>query len=186
MASLEEMIKILQPTGLYRLEEDSLVYRELQTYAAAIDRTAERAEEILRESMVQTACSYGLDSKEQLLGRCGEGLSVDERRRRIIHRLSAMPEGFNRGGVERALLSLGYNAEITEDAANETLIFEPLGENARAEDYLVLIDGIREILPVQLRFVFALPAPTWNELDAKDESFAAHDAAALPWDFYMD
>lgn len=186
MTSLEEMIKILRPSGIYRLEEDSVVYRELQTYAEQFDRVSAKLNEVLREAMVQTAASYGLDGMEHLLGHSGAGLTEEQRRGMIICRLSSASRGFTRPGVERTLKTLGYNGEITEDFENGVLIFEPLGGNAGAEDYGALIEEIRAILPAQLRFSFAVAAPTWDELDARDKTFAAWDGAALPWDFCAD
>lgn len=185
MASLEEMIRILQPTGIYGLEEGSAVHRELQTYASAIDAAVQRADEVLREVMPQTACAYGLDSREHLTGCCVEKLSVEERRKRIIYRLSVLPDDFNDSGVQKALFAAGYYGKITPDPENTALIFEPLGSGAKTQDYLALLEKLYEILPVKYGICFAIPAPTWNESDAKNESFDERDKNALPWDFYM-
>lgn len=186
MTSLEEMIRILQPLGIYRLEEGTAVYRELQTYAGAMDRCRETLDEILREAIVQTAVSYGLDYREQLFGPRNEALNAEERRKRLIYRLSVLPGDFTRSGISRALLSFGYQGEIREEKEKETLLFEPIGESTDPADYLELIEGLRQILPVHLRFSFTIAAPTWAELDAGDETFAVRDAKAVPWDFYMD
>ena len=74
--------------GIYRLEEDAVVYRELQTYARALDSRRETLDEILREAMIQTAASYGLDYREQLFGPVNQALGAEERRQRMIYRFA--------------------------------------------------------------------------------------------------
>lgn len=186
MASLEEMKRILAPLGFYDLTENSIVSKELTVYALAIDRIRERFTELLREAMIPTAEGKGLAQCEKLFGSPHENLTVQERRDRLIYRLSLMQEDFTNKGIMRALFSLGYNGAVTEDLENETLILEKINGSEDPADYLAIVEGARELLPSHLRFCFDIEAPTWNQLDLQDKTFNERDKCSVPWDFYRD
>lgn len=186
MASLEEMKRILAPLGFYDLTQGSVVSRELETYALEIDRIREELAAILREALILTAEDKGLAQMERLFGSPHEEWTVQQRRERLIYRLSLMQEDFTKSGIARALLSVGYSGTVTEDLENETLLLEKIGGSEDPADYLAVIEGARELLPAHLRFSFDIEAPTWNRLDAQDKTFNERDKAAVPWDFYKD
>ncbi len=186
MASLEEMKRILAPLGFYDLTEDSIVSKELTVYALEIDKIRNRFAGILREAMIPTAEGKGLAQREKLFGSPHEDLTVQERRDRLIYRLSLMQEDFTNEGIMRALFSLGYNGTVTEDLENETLILEKINGSEDPADYLAVVEGARELLPAHLRFSFNIEAPTWNQLDEQNKSFNERDKASVPWDFYRD
>lgn len=186
MASLEEMKRILAPLGFYDLTEDSVVSKELTTYALEFDRIRDELSVILCEAMIPTAEDTGLSQRERLFGSPHEELTAQERRGRLIYRLSLMQEDFTRAGIARALLSLGYSGTVTEDLENETLLLEKINGSEDPADYLAVVEGARELLPAHLRLSFDIAAPTWNQLDTQDKTFNERDKISVPWDFYRD
>lgn len=80
MESYDSMKTKLDALGLYNIEENSNIYAELKSYAAALDEMFAILETMLKELFIDTAEDYGISSREILLGREKDGFSLDKRR----------------------------------------------------------------------------------------------------------
>ena len=80
MESFDSMKTKLDALGLYKIEENSNIYAELKSYAAALDEMFAILETMLKELFIDTAEDYGISSREILLGREKDGFSLEKRR----------------------------------------------------------------------------------------------------------
>lgn len=186
MTVFEEMYCILKPLGIYSLDDETVVKKELLTYAHGIDSCCNEIRTLSDEMFVQTARGCGLDLYEWLFGYGGAGVSENERRERLLYKFSRLPHDFTVSGMQRALNSIGFAGTVTELCGEETLMLGKINGSEAPKDYTKFIDGIYAILPAHLRISFDIAAPTWDEFDAWGKSFAQLDSAAVTWEFYRD
>ena len=84
MAEFERMKEILEQTGLYTVGESSLIYAELQAYAAGLDKYFEALDELAREGFAATAQTYGLRYWERIIHRMVPTGVLEKRRKALI------------------------------------------------------------------------------------------------------
>lgn len=123
--------KGLLPLGIYPLRETGAVWRELCAYAAALDTVNEMLDEILQESVVKTAESFGLEMLELITGAPRTELSLKQRREMLIARLSLTYGDFTLSGTQRALSALGLKAQILNTRARWHCILSAAGHTRR-------------------------------------------------------
>lgn len=118
---LDVMGRRLRETGLYTVDGTTLVDAELQAYAAGFQPVMEAYEELERELSIRTATDYGLTLREALVGQWAPHLSVAERRRMLLARLSIGSNDHTVPALERALDSVGIIAQIKENPAEDSI-----------------------------------------------------------------
>lgn len=185
MDLLTQMKNILLPLGLYSLTGETLVDHELAAYFTGLDRLRRRLSELERECFIQTAENFGLTMRETLYTVSKTDLPVAERRQRLLYRFSPESEKSTRGGVEKAMASLGLTAVIGEYLATQMILLAnilPLPPNELKPLYL----AAKAVLPANLRISFNIMTPNWNTLDALNYSFQHWDFLDLPWEIYKD
>ena len=99
MTPLESMRLRMAETGLYTFSGQTAgtaLDWELEAYNAGLELFYEQVKGLLENSFPETAGEDALSLWESLLGICGEGLAEEERRRRLLLRVSAVP-GSNGG-----------------------------------------------------------------------------------------
>lgn len=101
MGSYNSMKSKMLPLMLYSFDEGSVVDKELNAYAAALDPLFDKIDEMTQESFISTAESYGLSEREKFIDRVKPQLTVAERRELLIKQEQAIScdasvVGFNR------------------------------------------------------------------------------------------
>lgn len=119
---LQSLQKRLQETGVYRADGTTLVDCELSSYAAAFQPVLNQYDELLRELALETAESYGLTMREQLVGRSFAHLPLEVRRESIRACLSVRPGDCTKESLERLLSSVGIVCTITEEPETASLL----------------------------------------------------------------
>ena len=76
MGTLRDMLLMTYPIKAYTLDNSTIVYKEYQSYAAALDVLRDTAEEILAECVSSTAENRGLEFYEKLFGPVRDDLSL--------------------------------------------------------------------------------------------------------------
>ena len=121
ISELNSIKKVLSPLGLYKLDENSLVGKEIEVYEIEIERVKETLENLLKEYFINTATEYGLSLKEKLFGSVKTDLSLENRRKILLNRCSSESYGFNRESVEKSLMSAGIEGYVVENPQNNSL-----------------------------------------------------------------
>ena len=187
MNSLETMISLLKPTGLYKLD-DSYVFCELKAEAAGLDRLFAALDELLRECFPQTAEEEGLRVYERVMHLGGIPESTAALQNRITGALSLCGRYKTLSAVEAGGRIFGTDWTITENPSEESLSVSGEGFSLpydAADDIFAMLGSL---LPAHLEASFNLHVATWytwnrlgktfSELDAENRSFTGWDATA--------
>lgn len=181
MNTLDTMMKMLRPLGIYSLIPTSAVYKELSAYSAALDDLSEMHETLLRESVAATAESYGLDLFESIYGPPQNGMDTAMRREMLTARFSLTGNDFTPGGAARALRALGLDAVIYEYPKQNLLHIVCTGSYTRAQR-IWMTAQVNELLPAHLQIVLDFRTLDWALIDRKNMTFSAMDAKNLTWE----
>lgn len=82
------MCALMQSADRYRLDDESLVGKELDVYSTALRSVFHRFERLMQECFVSTASGEGLRLREELYAVGGEAFPVEERRKKLIERMA--------------------------------------------------------------------------------------------------
>lgn len=124
MTAYESIKNKLDTIGVYSIEQDGLINAETKAYAAGLQPLYDEAEELLKEGFIQTAESSGLEQLEFMTRSYLSGGSLEERRSRLIKRLSISP---GEAGLQRLIMqaeSMGLECSITEDVTMSKLYLD--------------------------------------------------------------
>ena len=181
MDALTSLREKLRPLGLYALDGNGVVDAELAAYAEGLDLLYEEMEELARECFVQTAESYGLESRERMAGALRPELSLAARREMLLYRGAVTSNDFTRESIERALVAAGFRASVTEYGGNQNLYvncLELLDASITAEEAMA---AAAEFLPAHLGCDYDFSPLTWTWIEQKEWTFAQMDAKDLSW-----
>ena len=106
-AGYASMKKLLAPLRLYDLDGDSLVSRELKSYAAGLELFRERLAAVWRDLYPDLCSAEELARWERRLDLPVERAEEEDRRAMAMQRLSICDGDFTREGIERSLASAG-------------------------------------------------------------------------------
>lgn len=184
MGSFESMANVLSAVGAYDIDSGSEVRRELRSYALELDALSEEIEEVLGESVVVTAEDEGLLFYEKLVGRLGNGLSLEDRREMIIYLLTLNSNDNTIGGIEKFFRSLGLECEIYERPHIFDLYIVPLSRDFTVREKRFIINRAKEFLPCHLTFTIDFRTSTWADYDNANLTFAEIDALGKTWNYF--
>ena len=85
MTAYQSMKQKLQPLGLYRLDSGDALDLELTVYGEELDRLYDALDELLREAFIETAESYGLSRREEIISREHPEQTASQRREALIY-----------------------------------------------------------------------------------------------------
>lgn len=160
MGSLNRMIGLLKPMGLYNLT-DSYVLCELKAEAAGLDRLEAAMEELLTEAFPATASDFGLSVYERILKLGGIPEETLDRRSRIVGALS-LNEGDNTvSKIMEGLKLYGVIASVGEDFENELITVSGSGYSLGCASAEQIGASLLNILPAHLGVAFQLNIGTW-------------------------
>lgn len=181
--SMVGMVRLMQPLRLYSLRENSMVYRELLSYAKGFELLYERLGELYGEAFLQTAEGFGLTEREKLMNfPANSKLPLDTRRELLRYTLSMAPKDYNLEGMENGLRSIGLDAKIQENREEEKLSITSEGFLGNFISYDRLKRDALRILPAHLEVEFEFGSFTWEKFEAKDWAFDRLDQRDFTWD----
>ena len=155
MSEFDIMKGILEKTGIYQVEEETVLYAELMAYAEGLDIFFEELAELERECFAATADSYGLTLRENMLRRVNFNSSIDGRRRRLLKALSIGCNDFNYEGMEKLRDSFNITGEFVFSPTDLKITFncfELMSESRRKE----FEESMRELMPAWTDFEVVL------------------------------
>lgn len=174
--------KMKERTGVVGIYDDdaSNLEIELMVYTEELERSRDNLDRLLRERFVTTARDEGLSAYERLFGAVTEGESVDERRERLLLRMSLREDDFTPAGIRRALDSLGIQCELNEYPALQRLNITVTSDHTPKEQAFIR-EQVAGIIPVQLSCQITFNTLTWEQMDAMNRTFGAIDNENLTW-----
>lgn len=179
---LTRMVEALRPLGLYRLENGSLVDRELAAYEAAFAVAEELLAEIRRQAFVQTAEGEALSRHEKLVGLAPRPELDDETRRTLVlYRLGVAPLDFTLEGMRGSIRAAGMEAELDEDFSGEALTVRCAEMIDPSLDLDRLKAGVQTVLPAHLLTEFDIGNLTWDMLEATGVEWDGWDREDMTW-----
>lgn len=183
MKAFESMTKKLLPTGLYSIDENGSIAKELKTYSAGLDSKDDELDIIIREAFVLSAEDYGLSMWEELFGAVQSDAQVQQRREMIKGRLRLSDDCFTPSGVEEIVRSLGIKSfTITENPSLFLVIIDLSGESYTKARRKWIKDQLEELLPAHLEIVVLFGNASWDVIDNLKLTANDMDAKQYMWD----
>ena len=179
------LYSLLKPLGLYRLEQDSLIWCELQAYEAAFEVLEELLSEIRGQSFVQTATGQGLVRHEKLVGLQERGgVSLENRRELVLYRLSTSPFDFTPDGMVSSVRAAGMDAVIIQNYDHESLTII----SKRLIDDFLDLDAVKAslstMLPAHLGAEYDIGVMTWDMFHEWDGTWDEWDEMDFTWSHF--
>ncbi len=180
--SLINMLKVLYPVGVYRLNNGTTVYKELESYSVALDVFAEIVDCVLNEISPVSAQGDGLIFYEKLFGEKKENLSIEQRRSMILNMLSLGANDNTVEGITKFFASLGVECEIVE-YYNICFLYVHIynGMSFDSEEKENIKKRAEEFLPCHLEFTVDFRTIDWSVLDSYERTFEEIDEMGQTW-----
>lgn len=175
------LIELLRPLGVYDLGIDSVNRGELGVYGKELDAGGEQLEELLRETSLITAESYGLERVEKLLPCRPASETLQDRRRALAALLRIGGDSFTLAAINDTLSGCGVNAvaaEGTRPGYVEVGFPDVAGIPASFEALRAIVE---EILPCHLEITYVFWYNTWGSLAEKVSTWGAAENSGRTW-----
>lgn len=179
MTAIERMKEVLRPLGVYRLDGDTLVEKELQAEACALQELEEEIDRFERELFISTAEEEGLILREKLCGGEKAGQPLSNRRKMLLFRGAVTAAGNTRRKVEEALTACGLLCSVTE--FYDRLYINCYGLLDQTLTKEGAVKAAQEFLPAHIPSDFDFRERSWQEIEAEGLTFAQMDLANLTW-----
>lgn len=180
MSVLQQMKDMLSPLGIYNLDDDSLVAKELTVYANELEKLHNELALMLRELFINTAQDYGIEKIEELFQRVRHDLDIEERRDRILSYMTLSNTDFSLDSIREQLRLSGIVTELVQSA--EELSFPELISSPDIAEKARQLNIIEDIVPAHLDIEVGIMPMCWNELDSLDFNFGTFDRMGLRFD----
>lgn len=123
MTAYESIRDKLLPLSIYNIMPDGLIEAEVRAYAVGLQGLYDAVDEAIRECFVQTAESWGLTSLELMTRTYESGDEIEDRRKKLLTKLSIKPTDIGVDGLKKVVASLGLECDITEnDSASKVYV----------------------------------------------------------------
>ena len=180
MTIYSHMRAALRAIRLYNLRAEHLS-AELHAYADELERLDDDLEDLLPERFLHTAKDKGLSAYEELFGPARSDLSLRDRRRLLLLRLSLGSGDFTPDGIRQALDSFGLDYVITEFPAYDRLNIIAQTDYSQEQQNFIRTETAK-IIPAHIEYQLVFNTLTWSELDARNKSFTELDGDNLTWE----
>ena len=177
---LQSMKRAMQPLGIYRRNAENLT-NELTVYADELELLYSEIDALIPEGFITTATGIGLKEYEELFGPEQASLSAETRRERLLKRMNLGEGDFTPAGIRKALDSFGLEYVIAEFPTLNRLNIVAQTDYTKAEQTFIKAE-VEKIVPAHLEFQLVFNTLTWDELDARNKTFAQLDSDDLDWD----
>jgi len=181
MGSLNNMMSLMRPLGIYKLNGGSLIESELTSYAAGLDRLESALQELQTECFAVLAEGYGLSEMENAFNIWPKAEETIARRNLIMGYMSLSPSDCTMAAIKNQLLLHGIDAEITENPTDESLTITCVGYSGPFVDSNKLLLRIVDVLPAHLKLYITLKLGTWSFWDSRNMYFRLLDYKNQSW-----
>lgn len=179
MNSYEKLIYVLEPIKIYDLSnEESLICKELSTYACALENIEEKANEMIKELFLETAVSVGLKRFKCVYA--ADEFTADASKEYIGFILKGHYAFWNPQAWIYELEQLQPDAVFSSEFANFSFKVDNFSTLSTIKESKAVAIA-RKYIPCHLAFNFHLPFRTWNEFESASLSFTQLQSLALTY-----
>lgn len=179
----EEYLRaLLEPLGVYDLNEGTLNGAELYALGSGLDTVSGQLEAAEREALTATAEGQGLDRREALFARRPAAVTVEERRAAIAALLQIAGDSLTPDAIDCTIRGCGIRAKAVElgDGTLQVRFPETAGIPAEFDQIQKII---LDILPCHLAVEFYFRYLTWAECHAA--GYTWQDVEAHTWETFQ-
>lgn len=175
------MKQATQKLGLYSFDNTN-VSNELMAYSRTINELNEELLDMLFECFIDTACSYGLENREEIIGNVRNDLTLSKRREMLKLRESINQKSFTLAQIKESLKSFGLSDfEIYEYPSIYTIVVDIVGDFTFAQKAWIRTQ-IQKIMPAHQKVYAVFNGPTWEQSDSKNNNFSHIDSLDYSWE----
>lgn len=171
---------VLAPLRIYDLE-GTFVGGEVATEGEALDKVDGGLDEVLRESNLATAESWGLDRIAKLLVRRPVAADSAAMRGALAALLRINGDSFTRMAINDTLFGCGIRCQVDEtDTPGTVLVYFP-GVPGIPAGFEEMSRIIEDILPAHLLVEYSFWIITWAQLEERFQTWQAIENELLTW-----
>lgn len=179
MSYAENMKELLQPLGVYKLE-NSCLGAELECVGAAMDELAEELERIQREMSLVTARGEGLEQTARLFARRPAAQQPEQLAQALAALTRISGDSFTCGAMNQTLAGCGLNARVRESAEVNTVEVRFPDVAGIPEEFDRIRLMVEDILPAHLLVRYLFWYQTWGQMEGRGMTWG--DLRELRWD----
>lgn len=155
MTIYDRIMKILYNFKVYDISNDFL-QAEISAYSYALDTILNELLEMEREAFVHTAIDYGITEKEHYYDRGTNGMTLSERKERLIKMMTIGEKDFTKGALESFLATYSAQLSVRENPFTNTIeiVAEDSSWVQNNIDFLKV--SIGKFLPAHLDFTLTV------------------------------
>ncbi|MEF2920648.1 MAG: putative phage tail protein [Acutalibacteraceae bacterium] len=181
--SLDNMLKRMAPLPMYSLSTKSIVYKELSTYGAMLDKVIDELKNLVAELNINTATDEGLSLYEKIWGLPRTDLTQEQRRNAIEKRLGITYDKCTVKNVIAFFESLGAEVQLTEvNEKYRVYVYVSNGSQFSLPVRKYITSQAKEFFPAHLEIFVDYRAGNWDTLDSKGTLFNTYDSFKFTWD----
>lgn len=181
MGALNSILKRMTPLKIYKLTKTSNVYKEILTYSKELDLLTKDLDDLLEESFIHTAKSYGLNRREAVYTTPNESLSAEKRRSMLIGRKKLGDSDFTYDAFQGALKSFGAETFTIIEYPSWYLIVAEIYGNYTEQEKNYIRNEAGKIIPAHQTLELYFNGPDWNAIEKKNYTFQTLDEKAYTW-----
>lgn len=170
----------MQELGLYRMAAGGLAAGEVEAYESVVSMMEQWLQTMLKEILLMTAETYGLEYWEDALGIRGSG-SVLQRRLRIRETLCRRPGRFD--GVDFLYRLEKINPSICLETEGKNLLVHDADRGNLDELSRLAALIVRELSPIA-KVALDGTGQTWTFWEGVYKNWNYFDRVSLPWAFH--
>lgn len=175
----ESMKKVLEQTGVYKIDKGSPIDSELKAYEAGFELFEKSFESLLADIFVLTASDAEIERRELLFRPLRSEETLDVRRQMLISRYSLSPNDYTREKLEQAVFGAGVIGRLSENYNGGLFLdfSKLLGINLSQA-----LAELETVLPAHLNLEMNTNLFTWQFFDELGKTFAELEAYDYTWD----
>ncbi|MEE1155270.1 MAG: hypothetical protein UH241_08955 [Acutalibacteraceae bacterium] len=181
--TLDNMLKRMLPLPIYNIDSKTIIYKELATYGAMLDKIRDSINSLIKSINVYIAEDEGLSLLEELWGvprtdlTIGQRIEAIEKRFRLKYNICRIKD------VIDFFASLGAEAQITEVYGKfRAYVYITNGALFSLSMRKYITAQALEFFPAHLEVFIDYRTGNWDTLDAKGTMFNTYDNFGYTWD----
>ena len=177
----DELVRLLQPLGVYDLRPGAINRGELAAYGARLDQGEAELDHTAREMNLATAEDFGLERVEALLPYRPVCVTAEQRREALAALLRISGDSFTTEAINDTLRGCGLNARAEEGGqpGYVKVHFPDVAGIPESFDQLRAI--IEEILPSHVDVTYVFWYNTWGMAARRHPTWGHAAAVGLSW-----
>ncbi len=178
-SAYNRMRNVLNKINLYNFENTTVNY-ELKAYATVFDEVNNTLMTMLRECFIDSAKSYGLSMREQIIGAVRSDLSQSERQNMLKLRENINMSSFTLDKIKEALASFNLDCTLYEYPSLYKIVIVANGEY-KAEQQAWIRTQVEKIMPAHQQVFVVFDGLTFAQIDEKDNTYSYIDSLDYDW-----